>query len=568
MSKSFASFLFLLGLLASCANPVAPTGGDKDTEAPFLTYAEPDTFATQVNQTSIRMGFNEWVELQNPSREILISPPQKNAPEVKIKGKGIELILKDSLIPNTTYIIQFGNAIVDFTEANPASGLSYVFSTGPELDSGYIEMLLLDAYTKAPIAKAALLAFKSGADSLPYKEKPDFVAFSNEKGIARLPYLADLKLFLYGLKEPATDYLYRPGGGEQIGFFPEAVPSLPGYKDTLLLFFETPENTQISNQSEAYPGKVFLKFNKAIEQLEFRCVPDSLNQAARWEWGNPQKDSLVFWLGGPNYPDSLVFYIKANDLNDTLVYFPPPLPPGRGKRSNSDSPYLFKGEKPQGKVLYDAPLGISFNHGLSSLDTSKVSLLIDSTSIPFSYSFNGSKLLLDYAAKPNSNYALVWKDSAITDVYGLKISADSLAWSTLSERDFVRLEVRITGLPDNGPWMLEAIPEKKDALPIPLDLTPFGVRAEADSLGLEWNAARKLQAGAYQLRLIKDQNNNQIWDSGTLIPKQLPEPVYYSGSTVTLKGGFDQIQRWDLQGRDKPRLQEGTGRGNKEAPKE
>ena len=213
-------------------------------------------------------------------------------------------------------------------------------------------------------------------------------------------------------------------------------------------------------------------------------------------------------------------------------------------------------------------MGISFNHGLSSLDTSKVSLLIDSTSIPFSYSFNGSKLLLDYAAKPNANYALVWKDSAITDVYGLKISADSLAWSTLSERDFVRLEVRITGLPDNGPWMLEAIPEKKDALPIPLDLTPFGVRAEADSLGLEWNAARKLQAGAYQLRLIKDQNNNQIWDSGTLIPKQLPEPVYYSGSTVTLKGGFDQIQRWDLQGRDKPKLQEGTGRGNKEAPKE
>ena len=568
MTKQFFYLLMLLGLFAACANPVAPTGGDKDTQAPFLTFAEPDTFATQVNQTGFRIGFNEWVELQNPSREILISPPQKNAPEIKIKGKGIEIILKDSLIPNTTYIIQFGNAIVDFTEANPASGLTYVFSTGPVLDSGFVEMLLLDAFSKAPVSRAALLAFKSGADSLPFKEKPDFVAFSNEKGIARLPYLADLKLFLYGLKEPATDYLYRPGGAEQIGFFPEAVPSLPGFKDTLLLFFETPEKTQIAKQSEAYPGKVFFVFNKPVDRLDFRCSPDSLNQDARIEWGNPQNDSLVFWLGGPNYPDSLVFFIQANDLNDTVVYFPPPLPPGRGKRSSSDSPYLFNGEKPQGKVRFDAPLSLSFNHGLGTLDTSKIKLLLDSTSIPFSYSFKGSKLLLDYAAQPNSNYALVWKDSALTDVYGLNISADSLAWTTLSERDYVRLEVRITGLPDNGPWLLEAIPEKKEALPIPLELKLFGVRPEADSLGLEWNAAHRLQAGAYQLRLIKDQNNNQIWDSGTLIPKQLPEPVYYSGSTINLKGGFDQIQRWDFLGRDKPKLLEGAGRGNKEVPKE
>ncbi|MBP5782536.1 MAG: Ig-like domain-containing protein, partial [Bacteroidales bacterium] len=147
-------------LLSSCANEVAPTGGPKDETPPKVLKYSPEIYSTNFKEKTIEITFDEFFQLNNYKSKLLISPPFKNEPTFTVKGKKLIINLKDNLIPNTTYKIFLGDAIVDYNESKPYPNFSYIFSTGESIESLTLSGTLKDAYTLKPVENAYIFLYK------------------------------------------------------------------------------------------------------------------------------------------------------------------------------------------------------------------------------------------------------------------------------------------------------------------------------------------------------------------------------------------------------------------------
>ena len=120
-------FALIITLLSACAQVVAPTGGERDTTPPEILTLVPKNQSLNFSSSSFAVEFDEYVVLKNLKEQLLVSPPLKYSLENKIKGKSLIFTIKDTLKENTTYVFNFGNAIVDLNEGNPLSNFQYVF---------------------------------------------------------------------------------------------------------------------------------------------------------------------------------------------------------------------------------------------------------------------------------------------------------------------------------------------------------------------------------------------------------------------------------------------------------
>ena len=134
----YGLFFIISFLLIACAQVVAPTGGEKDILAPEVLKMQPENEQTNFTAKEIVIFFNEYVKLSRLKDELIISPPLKYDLGTKIKGRSLILNIKDTLKENTTYVLNFGNSIVDIRENNPIPDFKYVFSTGNEIDTSSI----------------------------------------------------------------------------------------------------------------------------------------------------------------------------------------------------------------------------------------------------------------------------------------------------------------------------------------------------------------------------------------------------------------------------------------------
>ncbi len=148
------SFFFLIAVVLAalqCARRGSPTGGPKDNTPPVLLKAEPENLTTEFKAKKIRLYFDEYIKLEDVQNQLIVSPPLKYNPEVTPQGgarKYVEITLKDTLLENTTYTLNFGQGIVDNNEGNPNSFLTYVFSTGTYIDSLTVSGVVKDAFNK------------------------------------------------------------------------------------------------------------------------------------------------------------------------------------------------------------------------------------------------------------------------------------------------------------------------------------------------------------------------------------------------------------------------------------
>ena len=138
-------------VLFSCANMSRPTGGPKDETPPVYIKSNPLPNECNFNNKRIEIEFDEIVQVDKPSEKVIISPPQLSMPKIQAQGRKVRVELQDSLLPNTTYTIDFGDAIVDNNEKNALQGFSISFSTGAERDSLQVSGILLNAADLEPI---------------------------------------------------------------------------------------------------------------------------------------------------------------------------------------------------------------------------------------------------------------------------------------------------------------------------------------------------------------------------------------------------------------------------------
>jgi len=211
MKSIYSIFIYLL-LLSSCANIVAPTGGKKDTDSPEILNK---SILEKEGIISIDFTFNEYIQLNKWEEYFYISPPTEKRIQKKIKGKMLTLTIEDTLAKNTTYNIALNNCIKDNNEGNIVDTLNFIFSTYDKIDSLTLSGKLQDAYTLDAVENAWIMLFlNSRVDSIIFKEKPNYIAKTNENGDFHFPNLNSKNYTIVSLTD--FDFIYNEE--EEIAF--------------------------------------------------------------------------------------------------------------------------------------------------------------------------------------------------------------------------------------------------------------------------------------------------------------------------------------------------------------
>ena len=206
--RRLSTFLVLLSIAlpiwllnGSCGQPIPPTGGPRDTIPPVFVGANPRDSAVNVKTNRLVLVFNEYINVDRPFENVIVSPVPKSQPQVDGRLKEVQIKLRDTLEPNTTYTIDFGNSIRDINENNVLRHFTYTFSTGDHLDSGRLYGKALLAETGLPDTTITVLLHRSADDSAIAKERPRYYTRTNRKGEFYFTGLAPGTYHAFALKE-------------------------------------------------------------------------------------------------------------------------------------------------------------------------------------------------------------------------------------------------------------------------------------------------------------------------------------------------------------------------------
>ncbi|MEO5966942.1 MAG: Ig-like domain-containing protein, partial [Ferruginibacter sp.] len=218
-------FYLLTTISSGCAQIGSISGGDKDTLAPVLLKASPPQNTVNFKGNQIQFTFDEYIDVKDVGTNVIVSPYQNTNPIITFNRKTINIKFRDTLLPNTTYSINFGNSIRDFNEANPLSGLTYVFSTGSEIDELSISGKVLFAETSKADSTIEVLVYKDATDSSVHTRKPDYLVRTNGAGEFELKNLPAASYKVYALRDNDGNKRYN-SNKEVFGFlnndiFPE-----------------------------------------------------------------------------------------------------------------------------------------------------------------------------------------------------------------------------------------------------------------------------------------------------------------------------------------------------------
>lgn len=600
--KDFTT-IFLLGiiisfLIPSCAKVVAPTGGEKDESPPAIISSEPENYATNFTENKVIIKFDEYIQLQNVTQELLITPVQEENPEVKLRGKNLFIQLQDTLLENTTYNLNFYDAIKDVNEGNVLKNYQYVFSTGNEIDTLFIVGHVYNAFNLEYAEDVLVMLYKQHADSVPLTQKPFYITRTDETGAFSMNSIAPGSYKLFALKDANRNMLFDQPG-EPIAFvdslikpkvkLEEVFDTIQVFNETdstfydsifskiivvpainelhLMLFTEDFENQYIDETKREKQKKVFIQFNR---QLEDSATFEPLNFFAEQDWyvydANENHDQVSLWLKDSsiykkdsvylaiNYlaRDSLDNWIPATDTVNFLFVEKKVEEKSRRERRKEEE------QKDTIKVKIPSELKISFSainyseydinkdvslrvsYPVRQIDLNRITVLKleDTTLVPQDFELvRDSVDILKY----------FFKTELITE-YDYKIIADSGAFIDIYNNinDSTGVSFRIKKTEKYGtiflslaeyetPGILEIMNEKEEIL------RTMNIRAVDSVIEIKYLLPNK-----YRLKYICDRNDNGEWDTGDYEEKRQPEPVYYYPREIEIKENWDYDISWNL----------------------
>ena len=584
--------LIIVGLaLFSCANMSRPGGGPKDETPPHFIKSKPMPNTCNIEEKRIEIEFDEIVQVDKPSEKIVISPPQTSQPKIQSMGKKVRVELQDSLLPNTTYTIDFNDAIVDNNEKNPLNGFSLSFSTGSSIDSMQISGILLNAENLEPITGMLVGAYSNLDDSAFISLPMERISKSDALGHFVIRNLkADCPYRIFALKDANRNY-YFDSSTEDIAFLDTAYTSYAEpkqYADTLYTDSMTVDTIIYIDYNSYYPNDVLLMaFN---EQKKSRYMEDKsrsirnrldfvfstphdtlpsitpLNFEADSNWyvleKNMTNDTLAYWI-----KDSLVYnidtlkvamqYYRTDTLgelalyNDTLAMsYRAPKENNKKKNVKRENdtvpeviPTVFAEMKIGTSNSHDVnrPLLVQFTNPIDSIDYTAFHLyekndtlwlnLPDSTYTLAPDSMQARTYLLSYKWKPEGEYKIEVDSMAVHDIYGLHTDKKSANFKIKSMQSYSNLYFAITGVTDNAIVQLLNESDKPVANAVVVDG------------GAEFTY---LKPGTYYARLFIDRNGNGKYDTGNYEQKLQPEEVYYYPQSVELRAYWNVEQSWDI----------------------
>lgn len=312
----------VIAAVMSCARMGQPDGGWYDETPPSVIGASPDDGATNVRQQKISIFFDEFVKIDNATEKVVVSPPQAEMPEIKSAGKKIEVELKDSLRANTTYTIDFSDAISDNNEGNPLGNYAYTFSTGDRIDTLQVSGHVLEAENLEPIKGILVGLYSDMADSAFVSSPMIRIARTDSRGQFVIKGVAPGSYRIYALQDMDGDYRFSQKS-EKIAFTTDVItPSTTGAtrQDTTWLDSLRIKSISKVGYTRFIPDDIVLK--AFTEPLTDRYLIKSERQEPDhftffFSYGN---DSLP-QIKGIGFDSSDAFIIEHSEKRDTVTYW-------------------------------------------------------------------------------------------------------------------------------------------------------------------------------------------------------------------------------------------------------
>lgn len=528
---------YSIGLLSSifflaCAQQVAPTGGERDVTAPKVIQSKPENQSINFNSKSIELEFDEFIKLNNLKEQLIVSPPLKYNLQTKIIGKTLKIEIKDTLKENTTYVFNFGNAIVDLRENNPIPNFQYVFSTGSSLDSLEIEGNIVDAFNlKASQDMLVMLYEDIQNDSAPLLTLPTYVGKSDKQGAYKITNIKEGSYRLFALKDANSNFLYdRPD--EIIAFKKNPLKIEQNLNKVMLYSFQEDAQKQfIENQTEN-EALLILDFKKKIKSFNYAII-DTTPAVLLKSYLNESKDSAFFWWKQmPKYKMKLAIFDDTL-FADTIKF-----------KIDSLSKELKLKRPIRGKQNYFSPILLSFTRPVAEINLEKVKLYrADSTSISFQIKRIQNKsqnsFLLSFSFEEDSLYKLNILPRAFIDIYKETTDTINYNFSFNKAKDFGSLEVKLnTKYKDQK--LIQLIDSKGNV-----------VQEEIVERSNENNLSTvnfdHLKNGSYSLKFIMDWHRNKLWDAGNYLKRSLPERVVIFNEKIDIRANWDKEIEWIIK---------------------
>jgi len=544
MVKLSNGFIALL-LLASCANIVTPSGGSKDLTPPVVVKSSPENYSTRFDAAIVTITFDEFIQLQDLRNHLIISPPIEQAPDIRTKGKSVIIKFKEAPIENTTYTINFGDAIRDITESNPIENFQYVFSTGDFLDSLSIKGKVENAFD-LKTAKGMLVMLyycsstSSECDSLPYKELPNYFAKTNPSGAFKINNIKEGKYKIFALKDENRNYLYDLPN-EQIAYLNNTIDPADSSEILLSLFEETKSKQQLKKAYAEQYGKLTFIFKEPTNNVRIR--PLNFSSKKPWEIVDytKNKDTLHYWttLG----IDTFVLAVSDNNphlfqptFSDTVKIVPV------AKKENLKLSIKTNVNAAKPFDIYK-DLQLTFSHPISNYQFSKVTITerIDTIrvdTIKYEVIYDDKALRrfqIKHPWEESGNYRLFITQGVFKDIFNLA-------------NDSLRIDFKIRSLKSYGNIKLQLsipVPEHKYILQL-LD-NKENIIKEDIIKGTQEIIYKYLNPKKYKFKIIYDANDNGKWDTGNYIEKRQPEKVVYYPDQVNIRSNWDIVLEWELQ---------------------
>jgi uncharacterized protein (DUF2141 family) len=524
--------LLLLILCVSCAKRGSITGGLKDTIAPTLKSSFPENYSTKFQDNKIKLTFDENIKLKNLNKQLIISPPMKHEPLIipTTPTKILTITLKDTLQPNTTYSLNFGQSIADNNEGNPLNQFKYVFSTGDYIDSLALGGRVKDAYDKEVASFVSIMLYEANEkfnDSTIYKETPRYITNTLDSlKTFRLENLKAGNYHLIALKDnngnnkfdPKTD---RIGFNKQIVKIPnDTVFELELFKETLPFKAFKPTQASGNRVLLGYEGKISKNEKpKIILKNKTEILPTFVTKLAK-------KDSLQIWFK-PLKVDSLSMNIEKDKYKKDFAF--------KIKSQKSDTLSLKAVQS--GMLNFRERFTLESNTPLVSFDNSKMKLINkDSVAVAFTtvYDDYTQELFIDFKKEEAQKYSLKFLPGAVTDFFEKKNDTLIFTTSTKNNADYGNLMVSLKNV-NRFPVIVELTNEKGDVI--------SASEYTDGKTEIEFNL---LEPSLYTLRAIYDDNKNKEWDTGSYSERKQAEEVVYFSKPVDIRINWDVNQTFDL----------------------
>lgn len=506
----YSLFLGVFLLLCGCAEIIPLTGGPADKRAarPVPGTQDPEQGALHVNQQELHVRFDEYFTLNDPSNTAVMNP---NAGKLAITSSKRDVTIKwdGTLKPNTTYIIQLNGTIRDLNEKNDTIH-QFVFSTGDQIDSLKVRGVITDGFSNKPCNGFTVGLYDSVSD--PYKEAPVYICKSNTKGEYEFSYLKAGNYQLFAYLDSNKDRM--PSPTEDVAYSSSLISS--GDSTFFHLLASKPENPVKQLQVKTVAPGVAYAYGKDIPENQLVINSQPIHVITRFE-----TDSVLLAL--PVVENDVYTFTDGTDTITKII-------PLKDRKKNFPvANKIYKASWTLGDTLL-----FETNEEIIAIDTSLI-VAQDKDKIAvrmnYRYVLSGNQLRIIPLSNTAFDLVINFKSGALKGAFNQNDST-KVELKTLRPSDLSNLKLGVESL--KGDWIIQLM-DGTNAV-----RTFF--KTANDSV-VSWE---NIIPAVYQIRCIRDENQNHRWDNGNWGKRSQPEQVVRFDLKSKLRPNWDIEEKLEL----------------------